>query len=123
MSQTRKAVAALFAVTVSTAVGIGYIHHEQTEERKVRAFLGRPRAIPCRITRLDLLHPFRDASGDGSGDGTFPRRSYIDVRAAQRASKLTRPVLPSPESPANRSLENSLDNRSSTRASSGTRSC
>ena len=54
---------------------------------------------------------------------TFPRRSYIDVRAAQRASKLTRPVLPSPESPANRSLENSLDNRSSTRASSGTRSC
>ena len=35
MSQTRKAVAALFAVTVSTAVGIGYIHLEQTEERKV----------------------------------------------------------------------------------------
>lgn len=34
MSQTRKAVAALFAVTVSTAVGIGYIHLEQTEERK-----------------------------------------------------------------------------------------
>ena len=41
MSQTRKAVAALFAVTVSTAVGIGYIHHEQTEERKVRPSDGR----------------------------------------------------------------------------------
>jgi len=47
MSQTRKAVAALFAVTVSTAVGIGYIHLEQTEERKVCPS-ARRRVIPIR---------------------------------------------------------------------------
>ena len=33
MSQ-RQAVVALCAVTLSTALGIGYIHREQTEERK-----------------------------------------------------------------------------------------
>ena len=34
MSQTRVAVTALGAVTVGTAVGIAYIHREQTEEKQ-----------------------------------------------------------------------------------------
>jgi len=33
MSQTRVAVTALCAVTISTALGIDYIHREQTEEK------------------------------------------------------------------------------------------
>ena len=99
MSQTRKAVAALFAVTVSTAVGIGYIHLEQTEERKVCPSARRETSQSVPNSRLDAARSTRDTPRDGSNDGVIPLPSYIDVSASQRAPKPTRPVCLNLESP------------------------
>ncbi len=99
MSQTRKAVTALFAVTVSTAVGIGYIHLEQTEERKVCPSARREtsQSVPNFPPRRGTFHSRHAA--DGSNDGVIPLPSYIDVSASQRAPKPTRPVCLNLESP------------------------
>jgi len=59
MSQTRVAVTALCVVTISTALGIEYIHREQTEEKlRLREGVIRDREL---LRRKEALRGGRDA--------------------------------------------------------------
>ena len=96
MSQTRKAVAALFAVTVSTAVGIGYIHLEQTEERKVCPSARRETSqsvpnFPPRRGTFHSRHAARRIKRRGDPPAILHRRERVTASAEAYPTSLSEP--------------------------------